>query len=151
MPEGTITEVKGKGEPFTTNYGDLVPWTVVVEGHGELEVNRKPSSPPPAVGALVEKIEDTEHGKKGKLAQQGSGSQNSGGKSYKADPAKQRAIAMQAAHNTALALIGHTQTLDGLDLMTVDGETKKAVLALVDRLSDHFYDRAMAAGEGKDS
>ena len=63
MPEGTITEVKGKGEPFTTNYGDLVPWTVVVEGHGELEVNRKPSSPPPAVGALVEKIEDTEHGK----------------------------------------------------------------------------------------
>lgn len=162
MTSFIITHVYPDTHEWNNNYGVYTNYTVDLQTDGLVtkgaQWNRKHAADgthqAPELGATVEgDLEDTAKGWKFKLtgspqSSGGGGSPPSGGgrgQSFKADPAKQQMIAMQAANNTALALLGHTATLKDKDLLSMSPAEKVALLTLVDRLADHFFDRAVAA------
>ena len=69
MSSFTVTGV-GSPRTFQTKYGEMTSYPVGVEGEGEVEVTRKPTSPPPRVGeTLIGEIVDSPYGKKFKREQ----------------------------------------------------------------------------------
>lgn len=115
-PVFTVTEVSNEVRSFDSNYGPKKSYRLHLRGgdnfsdqeHLNVELVRNANSDPPKQGDTLEgDLEDRgQYGLRLKLAGRGgAGGVFSGTKEYKADPVKQRAIAMEAAQKVAVDVL----------------------------------------------
>ena len=117
------------------DHGEFTVYTVTLQGHGDVELKQKASSPAPAQGAsLTGTIEDTQYGRVFKKEFQ----PRPGGGGYQPDPAKEARIVRQ--HSQQMAIYWF-EILKRHDMLTPEQQAKGARY-LID-LTDFFQADAM--------
>jgi hypothetical protein len=106
MPSFTVLAVDGKVRDWQSEHGTMRAYKINLRGQDgtehTAEWSRKLSSAAPEVGQTLEgEIVQGQYGARFKKTQAGGG----GSREYKADPAKQRAIAMEAAQKVAVDIL----------------------------------------------
>ena len=104
----TITGVDTKVRDWQSEHGTMRAYNIkLTDAAGTehlAEWSRKLSSPAPAPGPIEGELVQSQYGLRFKKTQTGGGG-GGGSREYKADPAKQRAIAMEAAQKVAVDVL----------------------------------------------
>lgn len=136
----TVEAVTGNEEKPDKGHGPMRSIRMNLAGVGSVEWYTKAATQPPAEGSQITgSVEDSQYGKKFKKARPQNGFGGGGTKDYKADPVKQAAEQMRAAHNTALDYARFLNERGKLD-------DEFALKDLV-RIADFLYARVQKAME----
>lgn len=108
-----IKAVKAEPKEWPSQYGPMLTYTVLFEDRETpVEINKKPDSPAPKVGDIVEgDINRTEYGDKFKAAPKAFGGGGGGAKSF-SKPQDQYTMFLSYAKDVAVAMLDKTGKLD---------------------------------------
>ncbi len=132
MPSYTIQAVSDKTEQFETDHGHMVKYYVKFQGADDaIQINKKPSSDPPAVGQVLDgDIETTKWGKKFKAAFKQFSTPGGSGSASSSDPNIQASIHAQFAIREAREWVQYN---GGKDEAVIE-EVANTFFAMIDRV-----------------